>query len=149
MFEKNLATTRIFFSSVDQQGSSKVGKIYIKNKVDRIKGELRKNKKEANLKGKHLSIWWFVTYYCLKMTTKIQNNSKFSKYVTRDVCELELKMAQSMYFVKTGSYGKISQVSGFQNYLQIKINLLFLSFGADSKNPVCHDWPCMYVLESF
>ena len=32
------------------------------------------------LNGKYLSIWWFFTCYCLRMTTKIQNNSKFTKY---------------------------------------------------------------------
>ena len=51
-------------------------------------------------------------------------------------------MAQSMYFMKTGSHGKISQVSGFQNYLQMESDLLILSVRGDSKNPVCHDGPC-------
>ena len=51
-------------------------------------------------------------------------------------------MAQCMHFMKTGCNGKISQVSGFQNHLQTKSNLHILSVRTDSKNPVCHDWPC-------
>ena len=31
------------------------------------------------IKGKYLSILWFVTFYCLEIAPKIHNNSKLSK----------------------------------------------------------------------
>ena len=30
------------------------------------------------IEGKYIPILWFVTFYCLKMSHKIHNNSKFS-----------------------------------------------------------------------
>ena len=47
-----------------------------------------------------------------------------------------------MQFIENGCNWKISQISGFQNRLQNQSNMHLLSVRTDSKNPVCHDWPC-------
>ena len=52
-------------------------------------------------------------------------------------------MAHGIHFMKTGCTSKISQTSGFQKHIQKKLTCLFLSLRANSKNPVCLDWPCI------
>ena len=48
----------------------------------------------------------------------------------------------SMHFMKTSLTSKIHQISGYENHLKINLTCIFLSVGANFKNPVCHDGPC-------
>ena len=51
-------------------------------------------------------------------------------------------MARSMHFMKRCN-GQIFRVLGLQNHHQTKTNLhTYFYLSANSKNPVCHDWPC-------
>ena len=82
-----------------------------------------------------------------KKTHKMLNNSYiqnlFSKNIFWVFCKLGRRWRTICISWKLVALAKFLKSQGFKSTFQKNLTCIFLSLRANSKNPVCHDWPCI------